>query len=230
MRPLSFFLRNTLLAAGLAFASFPALAVDPRPPAPTAAPWPEPPVLGRPTPDELQRLEAGEIVVREARADAAGGGALSFAVFHVDIALLWDTIADCAANRRFVRGLRECEVEKRGAGRALTHQRLKPYALMPTLDYRFETVREPYDWIRIRLVGGDLRALEGAWRFEALHGGEAWLVVHEVHVQPLLPVPRWLARRTVRRDAGDLLACLRWETRGWPDPRQRGLDRGRCPG
>ena len=38
-----------------------------------------------------------------------------------------------------------------------------------------------------------------------------------------------LARRTVQRDLAAMMACLRWEARAWPDPRQRGLDRLRCP-
>jgi ribosome-associated toxin RatA of RatAB toxin-antitoxin module len=193
-----------------------------------SVPWPDPPMKVEPDEEEWKRLREGEVVMRTRRTNEAGGGGLALALFQVDVEALWFLIGDCATNRRFVQGLRDCEVFDETRTRARTRQRLKPFTFAPTLTYEFETVREPFEWIRIRLIEGDLMALEGSWRFEPLDG--AWLLVsHDIHVQPGLPVPRWLARRTVQRDLAALMACLRWEARAWPDPRQRGLDRQRCP-
>lgn len=194
-----------------------------------SAPWPAPPDLVVPTEDEWARLRDGEILVRDTRLDEAGGAALALAIYHVDVEGLWATIGDCAANERFVRGLRRCEVLEETPTRAVTQQRLKAFSLLPTLDYTFETVREPYRWIRIRLREGELKALEGSWRFQPLPEGQGVLVAHDVRVQPGFPVPRWLARRAVHRDLADLMACLRWASRAWPEPRQRGIDRQACP-
>jgi ribosome-associated toxin RatA of RatAB toxin-antitoxin module len=180
------------------------------------------------SPGELERLQAGEILVRDARIDEAGGAGVALAVYHIEPALLWAIIGDCTANQRFVRGLQACEVSGETDTHAVTRQRLKPYAMMPALEYRFETRREPYAWIRIRLLDGDLRALSGSWRFDRL-SGSAVLVTHEIRVQPPYPVPRWLARRTVKKDLAALMACLRWEAKAWPEPRQRGTDRQSCP-
>ena len=193
------------------------------------APWPEPPAVVVPTEAEWERLRNGEVLVQDTRLDEAGGSALALAIYQVDVEHLWATIGDCAANERFVRGLRRCELLEETPTRAVTRQRLKPYSLLPMLDYTFETVREPHQWIRIRLREGQLKVLEGSWRFQTLPVGEGLLVAHHVRVQPGFPVPRWLARRVVHRDLADLMSCLRWETRAWPEPRQRGMDREPCP-
>lgn len=193
-----------------------------------ASPWPEPPNLPPPGPGALQRLQAGEVIVEYARVDESGGAARVDAVFHVEVESLWATIGNCAANLRFVRGLRECELLSEDERTALTRQRLKPGLLLPTLDYEFETVREPYEWIRIRLVEGELKSLEASWRFTELENG-ALLVSHEARVRPRFPTPRWMTRRAVQRDLERLFHCLRWEVRGWPDSRQDEQDRQACP-
>lgn len=192
------------------------------------ATWTEPPSPATPSDEALAQMRAGAIVIRDARADEAGGAAVAMAIYHIEPSRLWRLIGDCEANRRFVRGLLACEVSKESATSAVTRQRLKPYALFPALEYRFETLREPYRWIRIRLLDGDLRALAGSWRLDPL-GGTELLVTHEIRVQPAYPAPRWLARRTVKKDLAELMACLRWEARAWPDPRQLGEDRQACP-
>ncbi|MEM1412181.1 MAG: SRPBCC family protein [Pseudomonadota bacterium] len=192
-------------------------------------PWPTPPRSVAPGPEDWSRLQSGEIIVTDTRLDEQGGSALALAVYHVDRETLWRTIGDCNANTRFVRGLKFCEVVSESPTRAMTRQQLKAYQLLPTLDYTFETVREPFEWIRIRLIEGELEALEGSWRFQPLPDGDGVLVAHQVRVHPKLPVPRWLARRTVHRDLANLMACLRWEVKGWSDPRQRGKDREACP-
>lgn len=196
---------------------------------PEPADWNQPPSPQELVPADRERLLAGEILVRDARVDEAGGAAIAMAIYHIEASRLWAIIGDCAANQRFVRGLQACEVTAETDTSAVTRQRLKPYAMLPALEYRFETRREPYRWIRIRLLDGDLRALSGSWRFDRLDGA-AILVTHEIRVQPPYPVPRWLARRTVQRDLAALMACLRWEARAWPEPRQRGIDRQSCPG
>lgn len=191
--------------------------------------WPEPPPARDPDASTLARLEAGEVLVSNTQLDRAGGAAVAQAIFYTEVPDLWDVLGDCQANYRFVRGLRDCEILREDPTSALTRQSLKPYLLLPRFDYTFETKRDPYTWILIRLQSGDLRALEGSWRFDRLPGQGGILVTHEIRIQPGMMVPRWLARKTVERDLNRLISCLRWETRAWPDPVQRGLDREQCP-
>ncbi len=194
-----------------------------------AGEWPQPPSSTVPSEADLARLEAGEILVSNTRVDEAGGAAVAKAIFHVDAPRLWDILGDCEENYRFVRGLRDCEVLRESATAALTRQSLKPYLLLPHFSYVFDTRRAPYEWIQIRLQEGDLRILEGSWRFDPLPGDGGILVTHAIRVQPKMSVPRWLARRTVERDLYRMLACLRWRTSAWPDPGQGEIDQQQCP-
>ena len=223
---------NVMVAVFLGFCLWgmpdPSLAQTPSGKVSESVVWMQSPPRPELTPDDLERLRAGEILIRDTRIDEAGGAGVAMAIYHLEPSRLWAIIGDCEANRRFVRGLQACEVSGETETRAITRQRLKPYAMLPALEYRFETKREPHDWIRIRLLDGDLRALSGSWRFDRLSDA-AVLVTHEIRVQPPYPVPRWLARRTVKRDLAALMACLRWEARAWPEPRQRGIDRQSCP-
>ncbi len=221
-------LLTMILGAGIWLPGVDSAAQIPPGGAPGVPGWSDSPPRPELAPEDLERLQAGEILVRDTRIDEAGGAGVALAIYHIEPELLWAIIGDCAANQRFVRGLQACEVSGETETRAITRQRLKPYAMLPALEYRFETRREPHDWIRIRLLDGDLRALSGSWRFDRL-SGPALLVTHEIQVQPPYPVPRWLARRTVKKDLAALMACLRWEAKAWPDPRQRGTDRQSCP-
>ena len=194
-----------------------------------AQPWPEPPERIVPAPEIWERLQAGEVVLKSTHVDESGGAARVQALFELQPEALWDVIRDCEANFRFVDGLRECEVVSESTTSAVTRQQVKKGFFSPRLDYSFETVREPHEWIRIQLLEGDLKLLEGSWRFDPAPEGEGLLVTHEIRVRPRMPVPRWLVRRTVRKDISDMVACLRWEAGGSLDPKQRGLDRERCP-
>lgn len=191
--------------------------------------WPPPPGPAQTDQASLERLQAGEILVDNTLMDASGGAARVRAWFHGPATAPWDLLGDCAANVRFVAGLRDCELLEVSERQAVTRQVVKKHWLTPRLEYRFETRREPHDWVMIRLLDGNLRALSGSWRFDPAPGGDAVLVSHEIHVRPAMPVPRWLVRRTLRRDIGDMVACLRAEAGASGSPRQTALDRRRCP-
>jgi hypothetical protein len=88
--------------------------------------------------------------------------------------------------------------------------------------------REPYTRVDFRLLEGNLKAIQGEWRFTELEEGAGLLVTHAIQVQPSFPVPRWMIRRNMRRDLPDMLACLRGLTGGSGDLPQD-ADLARCP-
>ena len=77
-------------------------------------------------------------------------------------------------------------------------------------------------------AGGDLKSMEGGWRFQGGENEDGIVVTHEIRVRPKLPVPRWLLRRSMRKDVPDMLACLRGLTNG-SGLLSREKDLGRCP-
>ena len=56
------------------------------------------------------------------------------------------------------------------------------------------------------------------------------IVIHEIRVQPRIPVPRWLVRRSLRKDLPDMLACIRGLAKASGDDRRIADDLNRCPG
>ena len=141
---------------------------------------------------------------------------------------VWAVIISCELAFRFVDGLQRCEVLEDSGERALVHQVVDRGWLTPRLDFVFESLREPWDRIGFSLVEGNVRALEGSWRFEETPAGT--LVDYEIRLRPQSPVPGFLVRLNIRRTLPDLLACVRGLAGGSGTGELQEQDLGRCAG
>ena len=182
--------------------------------------------------EAMARLRKGEILVEDARIGEPGGAARVQTLMHSDLQELWGFIASCDSVFKYVKGLRECELlnEEYGTNSDTTRLRqvVKKSWVIPAIDYIIEVRRQPPDRIDFKMIEGNLKALEGGWRFNVLPDEQGIVVTHEVRVQPDFPAPRWLIRRSMRKDVPDMLACLRGLTDGSGDfPRSEDLKR--CP-
>jgi hypothetical protein len=128
----------------------------------------------------------------------------------------------------FVNGLKQCEVIEDRGDRALIRQVVKPSWLVPRQEFVFESLREPYREIRFGLVEGNLRAMEGSWRFTATPDG--LLVDYSIRVRPALPVPGFIVSWVMRRGMPDLIACIRGLAGGSGSPDGQRDDLERCRG
>ena len=181
-----------------------------------------------PPPDQLAKLVRGDIELQVLPHAEAGAARLQ-AVFHSSAEAVWRVLEDCSANYRFVPGLRDCELLQLEPTRARTRQTVKSHWFAPAQTFIFSTLREPYRWIAIELESGDMQHMRGSWRFDPLPGRpDALLVTHEIELQPRIPAPRWLVRRTLERDLPDMLACLRFMSGGSPDTRHAASDEAHC--
>ena len=191
--------------------------------------WPSEPPAAEINEQTLARLRIGEVLVESTQLDESGGAARVQAMFLSSARDVWYILGDCETNYQFVDGLRDCELLESDERQAMTRQAVKKHFLLPRLDYVFETVREPYEWVSIRLVSGDLKTMQGSWRFDPVGDGEALIVTHNIRVQPKILVPRWLVRRTLRNDIGNMMACLRFLAGASIDEQGRRKDGVRCP-
>jgi ribosome-associated toxin RatA of RatAB toxin-antitoxin module len=176
----------------------------------------------------LARLTAGEVVAREASGDSRGGSARMQMLVRAPTQAVWAVIVSCELAFRFVDGLQRCEVLEDSGDRALVHQVVDRGWLMPRLDFVFELQRKPWDRIDFRLVEGNVKALEGSWRFEETPAGT--LVDYEIRLRPQAPVPGFLVRRNISRTMPDLLACVRGLAGGSGTGELHEQDLGRCAG
>lgn len=182
----------------------------------------------RPGPETMERLVGGEILLLDTRSDHSGGSASVRLFSHSPARAFWDVIISCELAFAFVAGIETCEVLEEDDDRALVHQVVKKGWPIPTQDFTFESLREPYRAIRFRLVEGNLKEMEGDWRFTEVAGGV--LVDYQVRVVPGVPAPRFIVRRNIRKGMPDLVACVRGLAGGSASETDRAEDLERCPG
>jgi len=168
--------------------------------------------------EAMERLRGGEILIENARTDESGGSVRVQALMHSELTEIWRFIASCESVFKYVQGLRLCElisvVEGPGMDTTTLRQSVKKSWIIPKIDYTMEVRRHPMEKIDFNLLEGDLKAMDGGWRFSVLPDDQGIVVTHEIRVRPSFPVPRWLIRRSIRKDIPDMLACLRGLTGG----------------
>ena len=181
-------------------------------------------------PDEsaLTRLRAGDLLLENKRLDENGAAASILVLIRAPVERIWSIIISCRYAHAFVAGLQFCEVSQERGDHAVTRQVVDKGWMMPTLDFTFETRREPYRHMDSRLIKGNLKTLHGSWDFKTSPDGV--LVRYTLVVQPLLPVPRWLVSRKLKKELRDMLRCIRGLSDGSGSAQATRADRLRCPG
>jgi ribosome-associated toxin RatA of RatAB toxin-antitoxin module len=175
-----------------------------------------------------ERLLAGEIIARETNSDAAGAAGRMQVLVQAPARAVWEVIVSCDLAYAFVDGLQDCEVLEDTGDRALVHQVVNQSWLIPTYDYVFESLRHHYQRIDVRLLEGNLKALDGHWSFQETAAGT--LVDYQIRIQPSLPAPRFIVRHNISKGMPDMLACIRGLAGGSGLPALEQQDLGRCPG
>ena len=176
----------------------------------------------------LARLQNGEVIAREARADGQGGSARMQILVRAPAKSVWHVVASCDLAFVFVEGLQQCEVLEDSGAVVRVHQVVRQGWFAPRMDFVFESSRVPYERNTFHLLEGNLRSMQGEWRFHEDELGT--MVDYEISLQPAMPVPRFLVRRSLRHSMPDLLACIRALAGGSLSTAGRTEDLGRCPG
>ena len=179
---------------------------------------------------DLARLQRGEILAQTIHSEKSGGAARVTAIFHGEVDDVWDVIGYCENEFIYVRGLELCELVKPGLQVMQKHHRVNNNWYTPTIDFTFEASRTSPTHGEFRLVGGNLKVLEGQWNFQPLAGGDSIIVSHEIRIRSRFPAPRWLVRRVLKNDLPDMLACVRGLARASGNDDRIVIDLGRCPG
>jgi len=177
------------------------------------------PIDGSVTSSEaLQRLRAGEVLIENAGEEDSGGSIRAQVLIHGDPKTLWHFFATCESTHLYILGLKSCEVlsveYEAESDMTLLQQVVKKSWVVPKIDYIIMVRRQAPTRVDFQLVEGNLRVMEGGWRFRQLENEPAYILTHEIRIRPSFPVPRWLLRRIIRQDVPDMLACLRGLVKG----------------
>ena len=163
--------------------------------------------------EAMKLLHDGEIFVENVNTSSSGGSVRVQAMIFGDMQVMWDFIASCESNFLYVDGLRSCVIlsvrTDSDSDTTTLSQSVKKSWVIPRMDFVINVRRQPLSRIDFELVEGDLAVMNGGWRFLQLKNEEAFILTHEIRVKPSFPVPRWLIRRSMRKDLPDMLACLR---------------------
>jgi len=179
---------------------------------------------------DLARLQRGEILVQTIHAEKSGGAARVTALFHSEVDEVWDVIGYCKNEFIYVRGLELCELVEPGLSVMRKHHRVNNNWYTPTIDFTFEASRVSPTHGEFRLVGGNLKIMEGQWSFQPLADGRGLIVTHEIRIRSRFPAPRWLVRRVLKSDLPDMLACVRGLAHASGSNKLLSGDLQRCPG
>lgn len=181
-----------------------------------------------PDPVTLKRLQSGEVIAETTRSDEAGASARFSMFIHAPVEAIWDVIFSCENGFTFLDGLQLCEVLENDGLRTLTRQVVKKGWPIPTQDYTFRTLREPFSYVEFERVEGSPKVMEGSWEFIVMPEGV--VVFHNVRIVPSVPAPRFIIRRVMRKSMPIMLACIRSLAGGSPNADLAVRDRELCPG
>ncbi len=179
-------------------------------------------------PDNLPILLSGDIPYEYTRRDEPGGSIRLEILIRADVSELWSILSGCGKAFIFVDGLEVCDILEQTQNHALIHQVTDPGILVPVQEYTYQSRFHPFSRMDFNMVSGTMKAIDGSWQFEEINEGV--VVTYNMHVQPSLPVPRFLVRMSIRKNMRHMLACIRGLVDGSGNHQKRQQDLQRCPG
>ena len=189
--------------------------------------WTDPKNLGE---DDMARLKQGEVLLETIHGDKSGGAARVTAMFYSEANAVWSIIGHCEYEIIYMRGLSLCEMLEGDQFQMTMHHRLRNSWYTPTLDYTFVAKRGTDNHGEAHLIEGNLKVLQGNWTITSVGDNNSLIVGHEIRIQPKFPAPKWLIRRSLRKDLPDMLACIRGLARASGSESQTHVDLKRCSG
>jgi ribosome-associated toxin RatA of RatAB toxin-antitoxin module len=156
-------------------------------------------------------LDAGEVLF-DADRDAPRGRVDVRAAVLIDAPpeAVWDVLIACEESPEYVPNIVRCElIETLDSGRAqLFLQTVRSVFLLPRFEQVFRLDYEPHTRIDVTRVSGPLAHMEGRWWLIPEPDGGV-LLLHELELDPGMPVPRVFVRNRLRRDLPEALRGVR---------------------
>ena len=165
------------------------------------------------SPDEFERVNRGETVIRASLDSAQRGGTVRAALL-IDAPpdVVFQAMTRCDDAMQYVPHLRACRVlpQSVASNTHLVEHEIDFGWYAPRLRYVFRADMVADRSITFRQVRGDFKTNEGVWEFEPQPGnGGRTLLRYRVEIDPPAYIPSWLARSIFKRDLPRMLTQLR---------------------
>ena len=159
---------------------------------------------------DFERLAAGEILQRTGRIERGQVTIDIAASIHAPKEVIWNILSECEIAPEYVPNVVACErIDSINDGKSeLFVQTVKPAFFIPRFEHVFRLDYFPYERIEVHRVSGPIAELDGVWWL--LDRADSTVVlIHELRLQPGMPVPRIFVRATLRRDLPIVLEAIR---------------------
>ncbi len=90
----------------------------------------------------------------------------------------------------------------------IEHQ-IKYHWFVPKQTYLFRGDYDGFTRIRFRVLEGDLKKLDGGWDMFPIEDSGGFLVRYYATIQPKLPTPKWLIRKSLKKEIPAMLKVMR---------------------
>lgn len=171
--------------------------------------------------EDVQRLAAGETIIRVEPADSPADGHVTAAIdIAAPVARVWQILFECANAPLILPNLTFCGVLEIGPGHAwdVREHRVRWLSMMPEIRSKFRSEYVVGQSIRFTRVGGDMRALDGEWRLTPLAGGRATQLTYDATVGFGALIPSFMIRNSLEKDVPGFLAAIRSAALAEPGP------------
>lgn len=120
---------------------------------------------------------------------------------------------DCDRAPEYVPGLDACRIieASEDGSSDLREHRLHWISFLPSLTLRFRSDYVAEQEITIKRVSGDLKDMQGTWRFEPIDDGRATRLHYDFRIVPSTLLPAGLVRSGLVRDTPKVLEAVRTE-------------------
>ncbi|MEM7602566.1 MAG: SRPBCC family protein [Verrucomicrobiota bacterium] len=146
--------------------------------------------------EQWGHLEAGEVVLLDASKESGGSGeghaATAAILIHSPIEPVWNVVNDHDKAPEFIKSLIASKTIEKDTGYSILQQQVK--VGFYRVNYMAELRLKPPDLIEFDQVSGDLKSMDGFWRFISVESetGSKTLLIYRLSLKPDFPVPPFL--------------------------------------
>ena len=163
---------------------------------------------------EMHALPEDQPLVELQKLKQGGYHLIASVQVNASVEIVWDVLTDCGQALRYVPGMNRCKVLEAGPDYDVASHRVKRYRLLPAVDYVFRSDYFPYEKVEVKLLSGDLRKLEGQWRFQSC-GDRCTILSYDFRVEAGWLVPTNLEKRALGEDVPEMLLRLQSQSEHW---------------
>jgi len=162
-------------------------------------------------PDEDQRRQIldGKVISIPVHTDDKGGMVWGAIRIDAPARAIFDSIVYCNGESSAHKSMRHCKTLEKTPEYEIAEHQIKFHWLVPRQTYLFRGDYTGVTKIRFRVLEGDLKKLDGGWDMFPIEGEDALLVRYYATIQPKFPTPRWLIRKSLKKEIPAMLKVMK---------------------